>query len=212
MTFGAAQNGRAHLLPQVAMVSDYQYSNTNKQVERSKMQKFIFHGLLASSALLGGCFGGYVSSGPPQAEVALKPTQGSQVSGSVTFAPSGNKLRVVAEVAGLSPGPHGFHIHEKGDCSAADGTSAGGHFNPAGKPHGHPEQVEHHAGDMPQLVADATGRARLVAYLEGVQIGGDAMGNIVGRSIIVHAMPDDFKTQPTGNSGARQACGVIAMK
>lgn len=194
------------------MVGDYQYSNTNKQVERSKMQKFIFHGLLASSALLGGCFGGFVGGGAQQAEAVLKPTQGNQVAGVVTFAPSGGKLRMIAEVTGLSPGPHGFHIHEKGDCSAPDGTSAGGHFNPAGKPHGHPDLAEHHAGDMPQLVADASGKASLVAYLDGVQIGGDGAGNILGRGIIVHAMADDFKTQPTGNSGARQACGVIAAK
>lgn len=89
--------------------------------------------------------------------------------------------------------------------------SAGGHFNPSGKPHGNPDHGEHHAGDMPQLVADAKGVAKLTAYLDEVAIK-DGPAGIVGRSVIVHVAPDDFKTQPTGNSGARQACGVIVRK
>ena len=124
---------------------------------------------------------------------------------------AGDKIRVVAEVNGLTPGAHGFHIHEKGDCSAPDGTSAGGHFNPGARPHGNPEHADHHAGDMPQLIANAAGVATLTAYLDGVSLGDEANG-IVGRSVIVHAAPDDFKTQPTGNSGARLACGVIVRK
>lgn len=175
------------------------------------MQKFIFPLALAAVGLLAGCHGGLVSSAPLRAEAALKPTQGNNVTGTVYFSQAGDKVRVVAEVQGLSPGLHGFHIHEKGDCSAADGTSAGGHFNPGGRPHGNPDHADHHAGDMPQLVAGANGVARLTAYLEGVVIGEGESG-IVGRGIIVHAAPDDFKTQPTGNSGARQACGVIATK
>jgi Cu-Zn family superoxide dismutase len=100
-----------------------------------------------------------------------------------------------ARLSGLTPGQeHGFHIHEKGDCSSGDGLSAGGHFNPAGKPHG-PQDAEHHAGDLPALKADANGKADL---------------RIVGRGLIVHAQPDDYRTQPTGNSGARVACAVIA--
>lgn len=175
------------------------------------MKKFILLGSVASTLILAGCAAGVVSSGPGRAEALLNPTKGNTVSGTVVFSEAGNKLRVVAEISGLSPGPHGFHIHEKGDCSAPDGTSAGGHYNPTGKPHGNPEHADHHSGDMPQLVADAKGLAKLVGYIDEVNLS-DGEGGIAGRSVIVHATADDFKTQPTGNSGARLACGVIAKK
>jgi Cu-Zn family superoxide dismutase len=142
------------------------------------------------------------------ATATLRPTAGNSVAGTVTFMQKGDKVTVVANVTGLSPGPHGFHIHEKGDCSAADAMSAGGHFNPGGKPHGDPATPEHHAGDMPQLVADASGKATLNAELSPLTIGG--ADDIVGKAIVVHKDADDYKTQPTGNSGARVACGVIA--
>ena len=176
------------------------------------MQKFILVGAMACSGLLAGCMGGMgASGGADRAEAQMAPTQGNKVSGTVTFVPSGDKLKVFAEVSGLTPGLHGFHIHEKGDCSAPDGTSAGGHFNPTSKPHGNPERGEHHLGDMVQLVADDKGNARQVSYIEGPTLG-DGPNNIIGRSVIVHAAVDDYKTQPTGNSGARQACGVIVRK
>lgn len=175
------------------------------------MKKFILIGSVVSTLFVAGCTAGIVSSGAGRAETLLSPTKGNTASGTVVFSEAGNKLRVVAEITGLSPGPHGFHIHEKGDCSAPDGTSAGGHYNPTGKPHGNPEHAEHHAGDMPQLVADAKGVAKLVAYIDEVNLG-NGEGGIVGRSVIVHATADDFKTQPTGNSGARVACGVIVKK
>lgn len=176
------------------------------------MQKFILVGAMACSGLLAGCLGGMgPSGGGDRAEATMAPTQGNKVSGTVTFVPSGDKLKVFAEISGLTPGLHGFHIHEKGDCSAPDGTSAGGHFNPTSKPHGNPERGEHHAGDMVQLVADANGNARQVSYIEGPTLG-DGPGNIIGRSVIIHAALDDYKTQPTGNSGGRQACGVIVKK
>ena len=143
------------------------------------------------------------------ATAALKPTTGNAAAGTVTFTQKGDKVSMTAKVSGLSPGPHGFHIHEKGDCSAGDGMSAGGHFNPTGKPHGDPAMADHHAGDMPQLVADASGNATLTADLSPMTIGAGA-NDIAGKAVIVHKDPDDFKTQPTGNSGARVACGVIA--
>ena len=151
-----------------------------------------------------------MSAAPPApgARTSLAPTAGNQTSGTVTFEARGDKVRVVAKLSGLSPGPHGFHIHEKGDCSAPDATSAGGHFNPTGKPHGDPAAADHHGGDMPMLTADATGEAALEALIDTVTIGSGA-GDIVGRAVIVHKDPDDYKTQPTGNSGARVACGVI---
>jgi Cu-Zn family superoxide dismutase len=138
----------------------------------------------------------------------LEPTQGNTASGTVSFAQSGDKVVVTARVIGLAPGSHGFHIHEKGDCSSPDGMSAGGHFNPHGKAHGNPSMPDHHAGDMPMLVADSSGVASLTAELDAVSVGG-TVADVIGKSVIVHKDPDDFATQPTGNSGARVACGVI---
>jgi Cu-Zn family superoxide dismutase len=114
---------------------------------------------------------------------------------------------VTAEVRGLTPGEHGFHMHEKGDCSSGDGMSTGGHWNPDSTPHG-PQGAPHHAGDMPSLVADANGNAKATFSLEGVTVAPGAK-SVVGRGLIVHKDPDDFKTQPTGNAGARVACAVI---
>jgi len=163
---------------------------------------------LAAAALLAGCAGAMQPSGPT-ATAKLEPTRGNTTAGTVTFQQQGDQVIVVAKVEGLKPGQdHGFHIHEKGDCSSGDGMSAGGHFNPAAKPHGPPDSTEHHAGDMPALKADAQGRAEVKFTLVGVAIGSGA-ADIVGRGLIVHAMPDDYRTQPTGNSGARIACGVI---
>jgi Cu-Zn family superoxide dismutase len=139
----------------------------------------------------------------------LQPTQGNAAAGSITFTQKGDKVAVEAKVSGLPPGAHGFHIHEKGDCSAPDGMSAGGHFNPSAKMHGNPSNADHHIGDMPMLVADASGNASLSVELGPMAIGsGDA--DVVGKAVIVHKDSDDYTTQPTGNSGARIACGVIA--
>jgi Cu-Zn family superoxide dismutase len=138
----------------------------------------------------------------------LAPSAGNNVAGNVVFVQEGRKLFVIAEVTGLKPGAHGFHVHEKGDCSAPDFSSAGGHFNPGSQPHGDPTAGAHHAGDMPVLVADASGKATARAELRTMSIDGSA-NDIAGKSVVVHADPDDFRTQPAGNSGARIACGVI---
>jgi Cu-Zn family superoxide dismutase len=145
------------------------------------------------------------------ATVDLKPTQGSPVSGTVKFNQQDGKLQIDAEVKGLTPGVHGFHLHEKGDCSAPDGTSAGGHFNPGSHQHGSPEQPAHHGGDFGNLTADASGKAvlRLSVPTSQISLDAGAPGNIVGRGMIVHADADDFVTQPTGNAGKRLACGVV---
>ena len=161
-------------------------------------------------SLLGGIAAACLAAAA-QAQTAtatLAPTQGNSVAGSVTFTRNGDKLSVSAKITGLTPGGHGFHIHEKGDCSAPDGTSAGGHFNPTNKPHGSPDAPDHHAGDMPMLQADSGGNATLTTELSGLTIGSGTT-DIVGKSVIVHKDADDYKTQPTGNSGARAACGVI---
>ena len=158
------------------------------------------------SGLVAGCLAAAVQA--QTATATLAPTAGNTAAGSVTFAQKGDKVTVTAKISGLSPGGHGFHIHEKGDCSASDGMSAGGHFNPTGKAHGNPDSPDHHAGDMPMLQADASGNASLTAELSGVGIG-TGSADIIGKSVIVHKDADDYKTQPTGNSGARLACGVI---
>ncbi|MES2959398.1 MAG: superoxide dismutase family protein [Pseudomonadota bacterium] len=163
---------------------------------------------LALAATLVGC-AGMMHRGGPMAMAKLEATRGNATTGMVMFHQHGEHVMVHAKVEGLKPGQeHGFHIHEKGDCSSGDGMSTGGHFNPAGKPHG-PQDAEHHAGDLPSLKADAQGRADVRFHLMGVTIGSGA-ADIVGRGLIVHAMPDDYRTQPTGNAGGRIACAVIA--
>ncbi len=118
------------------------------------------------------------------------------------------ELQVTRQVSGLRPNQqHGFHVHEKGDCASGDGMSAGGHFNPDGKPHG-AQGAPHHAGDMTSLTADAAGNAVVRMRLTG-NVRSAGTDDIAGKALIVHAMPDDYVTQPTGNSGARLACGVI---
>jgi len=144
----------------------------------------------------------------PGAVADLQPTTGNSARGKVTFTQDGDSVRVSATLSGLKPGAeHGFHVHEKGDCSSGDGMSTGGHFNPDAKPHG-PPNAPHHAGDMPAVVADAYGNATAAFTLKGVSIGG-AAADLVGRGLIVHRDPDDYRTQPTGNAGPRIACAVI---
>jgi Cu-Zn family superoxide dismutase len=164
--------------------------------------------LLLPAALVAGCASMHMGS-HASAVASLEPASGSSVRGSVTFTQDGNEVRVRANVSGLPPGSeHGFHIHDKGDCSSGDGMSTGGHFNPTGKPHG-PQSGEHHAGDMPSLTADGYGNATASFELKGVTVGSGGPTDLVGHGLIVHKDADDFKTQPTGNAGARIACGVI---
>jgi Cu-Zn family superoxide dismutase len=137
----------------------------------------------------------------------MNPTQGSAVKGKVTFEAKKHGAHLIADFTGLTPGEHGFHIHENGDCSAPDATSAGAHFNPTSKKHGAPGTDDHHTGDLGNIEANKSGVAHLAVYFPHLTLSGP--GTIVGKAVIVHASPDDMKTQPTGNSGAREACGVI---
>ena len=163
--------------------------------------------IAAIVAVASGCASMGGGDGP-RAVASLEPTKGNHTRGTVTFAQRGDRVRVTAQLSGLKPGAeHGFHIHEKGDCSSGDGMSAGGHFNPAGKPHG-PQAAPHHAGDMPSVRADSYGNASASFDLAEVSIGSGA-ADIVGKGLIVHRDPDDYKTQPTGNAGPRLACAVI---
>ncbi|HET9417704.1 MAG TPA: superoxide dismutase family protein [Chthoniobacterales bacterium] len=141
-----------------------------------------------------------------RATATLEPKSGSKVTGTVAFSKTGAETRVVADIENLTPGKHGFHIHEKGDCSAADASSAGGHFNPTHQHHGGPAGTERHAGDLGNIEADASGKAHLDWTGKLSFSGSDS---IIGKSVVVHEKEDDLKTDPAGNSGARVACGEI---
>lgn len=145
------------------------------------------------------------------ATAELAPTKDSQVKGSVSFSNVDGRLHASGQLSGLKPNSeHGFHIHEKGDCSAPDGSSAGGHFNPGHADHGSVSADPHHGGDMPNIKADAQGNAVIDGPVSSnVNIGKGDDFDIVGRGLIVHADPDDYTSQPTGNAGARLACAVI---
>ena len=163
--------------------------------------------LIATAALLSACAS--LPSGP-RAGAQLQATTGNTASGSVSFSQAAGKVRVSGEVRGLKPNAeHAFHVHEKGDCSSGDGMSAGGHFNPSGAPHGKHGMDMHHAGDLPNLKADTGGVAKFSFESSTITVGSGA-SDIVGKGLIVHRDPDDYKTQPTGNAGPRLACAVIA--
>ncbi len=147
-----------------------------------------------------------------QAVVALASASGSRVSGRLEIAPMGDGVHVAGEVGGLRPlGHYGFHVHERGDCSAVDASSAGGHFDPTHAPHGRAAHGAHHAGDMDNIEAGADGVARVNVHLRGVTLGGAAPNDIAGRAVVVHADADDYRSQPAGNAGARLACGPIRV-
>jgi Cu-Zn family superoxide dismutase len=144
-----------------------------------------------------------------KAVALITPLKGSGVRGTVTFEVVDKGVRVVADLSGLVPGKHGFHIHEFGDCTADDGSSAGGHFNPAGMPHSMPSSDKRHAGDMGNIEAGSDGKAH-IDYVDAVMtLSGEHA--VVGHAVIIHEKEDDLKTQPTGNAGARVACGVIGV-
>ncbi|MBN6150656.1 superoxide dismutase family protein [Xanthomonas sp. AmX2] len=187
--------------------------------------RYRLYSTMASALLLAAC-----SSTPPappappaapapapvstaqQAQAVLASASGSLVSGKVLLVPAGDGVRITGTLGGLPRNrAFAFHVHERGDCSAADASSAGGHFNPLGTPHGRAGHGPHHAGDMDNLNANAEGVAQVDLVLHGVVLGGGAATDIAGRALVVHADPDDYRSQPAGNAGARVACGVIRV-
>ena len=169
----------------------------------------------AVAVFISGC-----STTPPiptlstakQAVANLASASGSLVSGKATLVPMKGGVHLTGTVGGLPPNSaHGFHVHEKGDCSAVDAMSAGAHFNPFVATHGRANAGVHHSGDMDNVQADAEGVAQLNIHLSGVTLGGAAVNDIAGRALVVHASPDDYTSQPAGNAGARVACGVIKV-
>ncbi len=172
--------------------------------------------VLASAALAGAADAPPPTPSPHGAAVTdaiavVAPTQGQKVAGTVRFHHQGDAVHVTGELTGLAPSTkHGFHVHEFGDCSAADGTSAGGHFAPEGHPHGAPDPAQHHAGDLGNVESDASGNAKVDVTVPGLTIAtGDRA--IVGRGLIVHGQADDLTSQPSGNAGPRVGCGVIGV-
>lgn len=160
--------------------------------------------------------GGPVGAAPvpvqSTAKVSLVPAAGSSVKGELTLANQGTAVSVRGEITGLAPGKeHGFHVHEVGQCSPPDFQSAGEHFNPTKDPHGGPDSQARHLGDIPNIKADESGRASVNVSIKGATLvdKDGAPTQILGKALVVHAMRDDYKTQPSGDSGARIACGVI---
>ncbi|GAB4233042.1 MAG: hypothetical protein Tsb0021_11860 [Chlamydiales bacterium] len=143
------------------------------------------------------------------ARAVVEPAKGSNISGIVTFTEVDNGVLVVADIKGLKPGKHGFHVHEHGDCSSPDFTSAGGHFNPTNKKHGGPDSAERHVGDLGNIEAKQDGTAHYERVDQVIELSGP--NSIVGKSILIHADEDDLVSQPTGNAGARIGCGIIEL-
>jgi len=144
-----------------------------------------------------------------RAVAQLHGTKGNNVSGTVTFIKEGDNIKVTADVTGLTPGKHGFHIHEYGDCTAEDGSSAGGHFNPDNENHGAPTDSIRHVGDLGNIEADQNGHAHFEWTDALFSFSGPH--SIIGRGVIVHGGEDDLTSQPSGNAGPRVACGVIGI-
>lgn len=158
---------------------------------------------------LSSCAWGGKPSHVKEAEASLKGGPGTEIVGRVTFKEVEGGVEIAAEIKGLTQGLHGFHIHEKGDCSAPDFSSAGGHFNPTHESHGGPDDSERHAGDLGNIVADENGVATYHRIDKRLKLNGSE--SIIGKGVIVHAKKDDLVTQPTGDAGGRVACGVIIV-
>ena len=173
------------------------------------MKKIIFS-IVIIIAIIIGCKTSSVSSESKSLKLVFESKSNSTVTGTATFVEKKGQVIFVAKIAGLQPGIHAIHIHEKSDCSAADGSSAGGHWNPTFKKHGKWGIGEYHRGDIGNFTADEKGNGTITLTTEEWCIGcEDATKNILGKGLIVHQGADDFVTQPSGNAGARVACSAI---
>ncbi len=144
-----------------------------------------------------------------KAVAVIESKSDSHVTGTATFSQAGGKVTLKLEIEGAEPGLHAIHLHEKGDCSAPDGTSAGGHWNPAHVDHGKWGTSPFHRGDIGVFEAGADGKGTLTLTTDLWTIGGAPETDVVGKAVIIHAKTDDFTTQPTGNAGGRVGCGVV---
>ncbi|MEX0940141.1 MAG: superoxide dismutase family protein [Candidatus Babeliales bacterium] len=167
---------------------------------------------IAASLFIGSSYYYYspLFKSVTEATAVVYPTKGNKVSGVVNFAQQKDGIRITAQLSGLTPGNHGFHIHEFGDCACDDAVCAGDHFNPTNQPHGGPNSEQRHIGDFGNIYADENGNAHYDRVDAGATLNGPH--SIVGRAVIVHVQEDDLKSQPTGNAGARIGCGVVGVK
>lgn len=145
---------------------------------------------------------------PEPIEIAIESRSGSKLTGTATFREESGGVRVVLEVANAPPGPRGAHVHEQGDCSAADASSAGDHFNPGGDPHARPPERPRHLGDLGNVEIGPDGRGTLEILVEGANLRPGDAHSFLDRAVIVHGQADDGG-QPSGNAGSRIGCGVI---
>jgi Cu-Zn family superoxide dismutase len=146
--------------------------------------------------------------GGPAATAKLQPTSGSNATGSVQFQElADGSVQVKVDLTGVPAGIHGFHVHDKGSC-ADNGMGAGGHFNPMSLNHGSPDAMPHHAGDFGNVTANASGEVHTQFVTHSVTVR-EGQASAIGHAVILHASPDDLTTQPTGNAGARIACGIV---
>jgi len=153
------------------------------------------------------------SAAGPAAKATLRDAQGKDV-GTATFKPVKGGVQIAVSVAGLAPGKHGFHVHAVGKCDAPDFKTAGPHFNPTGKQHGHKNPQGAHAGDLPNLTVGKDGKGKATYTAKGVTLG-EGPGSLLGpdgTALVIHADPDDERSDPAGNAGARIACGVIVRQ
>jgi len=171
------------------------------------MTKLTIGGLAMTMMLIAP---GAALAGGTKATAMLESRSGSSVTGKVTFTQKDGKVVMKVVAKGLTPGTHAIHLHDKGDCAAADAASAGGHWNPTSEDHGKWGHAPFHHGDIGNLVADAKGKAEMTVESELWTLGDGKPSDVVGHAVIVHAKEDDFTTQPTGNAGGRVACGVIS--
>ena len=172
-------------------------------MNKRTLASFFFAALCGLSTAWGA------TEAPPVAKAQAKilPAKGSEVTGTVTFIQVNGGVEIIADFKGLKPGRHGFHIHEHGDCSAPDFSSAGGHYNPYHKKHGGPDSLERHVGDLGNVKALEDGTAHYDRIDSVIELNGNT--SIIGRAVIIHSDPDDYTSQPAGNAGSRIGCGVI---
>lgn len=173
------------------------------------MKKFIVFALALSTVVIG-CKPQNKSADTKKINITFEAKSNSKVAGTATFIEKNGKVTFEAKLTGLKPGVHAIHIHEKSDCSAPDGSSAGGHWNPTFKKHGKWGVDEYHKGDIGNFTADANGNGTIKMTTDEWCIGcGDQTKDILGKGLIVHEGADDFTSQPAGNAGARVACTAI---